>query len=718
MATLALLIQGTLLLTIAVDGAIFCYILLKRKKDAISTLILLHLFGVLGWATTVFLTLSQESVWAAKLTFSFALVFGMAKYWFAIMFPEGLFPQKWSAYWTLPVSLLVFVITLVDGTLFTHIRAIDGAYISVDNGSFSLLYAVFISYLLIAPLVILFKKYKRAREHILKAQLKFLIWGFALSFIAILLCNELLPVFFNFYALNAVGPSFSLIFVAFMIYVIRNYQFLQFREVIQRGVIFAMLLTLTIGVYLMFVVMLGFLFQKSTSFTILISAGITMLAGVIGAPIVEKYFRRLTNPLFFKDTYDYANAMRELTNILNQNLELATIIRESQGALCRTLKSTKITFLFCANTKGADHGRAHILKTIWQKQHVSAPGNFSTIYAETLNYPNRQILASASDRAHLKKLAETYEAELLVPIMLEDDFLGMLFVGPKRSGDNYSSGDIALLENFSSQIAVAFQKILLYRQVAEHSATLEQKVLDRTREISALREQEHQMIADISHGLQTPLTILKTEIRKLREQHAEIKHVDAFEKSIDMISKFIYDLLTLARLEHAKKSDQSEVIDFSELLEELVEYTQIPAEAGGIRMTCHIDPDIFINGERDHLNEALVNILSNAIKYIGKEKKKEIAITLMASGTDAVLTVQDSGIGISPHDIPHLFERFYRVENAGNRNTRGTGLGLAITKRIIERHGGHIAVVSTLGKGTTFTITIPLLGEEKAQTKH
>jgi signal transduction histidine kinase len=130
------------------------------------------------------------------------------------------------------------------------------------------------------------------------------------------------------------------------------------------------------------------------------------------------------------------------------------------------------------------------------------------------------------------------------------------------------------------------------------------------------------MMTDISHGLQTPLTILKSELGNLRQQLPGAGHLNAFERSIDMISKFIYDLLTLARLEKTENTVHMKTIDFSELVSDLAEYTTIPAKAEGIHVSEEIATGIFVSGEKDRLTEAIVNILGNAMKYIGEGHKK------------------------------------------------------------------------------------------------
>jgi two-component system phosphate regulon sensor histidine kinase PhoR len=214
------------------------------------------------------------------------------------------------------------------------------------------------------------------------------------------------------------------------------------------------------------------------------------------------------------------------------------------------------------------------------------------------------------------------------------------------------------------------------------------------------------MIVDISHGLQTPLAILKNELEKLEERFPETKSIKTFEQSVDLVSKFIYDLLTLSRLEHVPEKEPEESVDLSALCSEIVEYVRIPAEAAHIRMTETIMPHVMVKGEKDRLKEAVINLLSNAIKYMKEGGPREIHLGLHTENKHAILTIKDTGIGIAASDLPNLFERFYRAREGNTGCPKGTGLGLAITKRIVLRHHGVITAESTLGKGTCFTITL------------
>jgi signal transduction histidine kinase len=221
---------------------------------------------------------------------------------------------------------------------------------------------------------------------------------------------------------------------------------------------------------------------------------------------------------------------------------------------------------------------------------------------------------------------------LVIPIISRARNLGSIVIGGKLSGEGYVRKDIDLVENFSTQFATAYEKAALYAKVAAYSEHLEQKVEERTLEVERLREEERQTMHDISHGLQTPLTILKNEIESLRQGSPGIPELAAVERSIDVTSKFVNDLLKLSRLE-LNQDAPLERLDLSELLLDLVEYIEIVAAEQNISIRSSIEDRCEVRGSGEDLREAFTNVISNAVKYMGKEgaEMRTIEITATAA---------------------------------------------------------------------------------------
>lgn len=251
----------------------------------------------------------------------------------------------------------------------------------------------------------------------------------------------------------------------------------------------------------------------------------------------------------------------------------------------------------------------------------------------------------------------------------------------------------------------------LYREAERHTRTLEEKVAVRTAELKAAQEQQQQMILDISHGLQTPLTVFQTKLEGLKRTVLEDDDIRGLEQSVHDLSTYISDLLSLARLENVVGPVPVEVLNFSALVQDIVDEVTIVAEHNAVAVTSDIKAGLYIRGDAKQVREAILNLCSNAIKFM-RDTERSIAFTLTTDARAASFSVFDTGIGVDAEDLPRIFERFYRTNKT--RNIKGSGLGLAITKRIVERHGGTITAKSVFGKGTNITIRLPLAPKSHA----
>lgn len=213
---------------------------------------------------------------------------------------------------------------------------------------------------------------------------------------------------------------------------------------------------------------------------------------------------------------------------------------------------------------------------------------------------------------------------------------------------------------------------------------------------------------DISHNLQTPLAVIKSELRHLKPHVKDRKKISAFEKSIDEVSKFIYNLLNLTKLERKDNILKLEPINISSTILDFIEYFELIAKEKNISLENLIEDDIYVMGSKEKLEEVIVNLVSNASKYMNNSDERKINISLKKSNDFACIKVKDTGIGIRKEDISNIFSRFYRSPGKNISNIKGSGIGLAICKIIVEKHNGTIKVRSKLGKGSEFTVAIPL----------
>lgn len=220
-----------------------------------------------------------------------------------------------------------------------------------------------------------------------------------------------------------------------------------------------------------------------------------------------------------------------------------------------------------------------------------------------------------------------------------------------------------------------------------------------------------QFTADASHELRTPLTAIQASAEVLqshpeRIHPGDIEKVTAIATAATRMGHLLKDLLLIARLD-AQAPDQRgwHVIDLDELLEDLVQLYRDRAQAAQLMLTYQSQATAKVYGDAEQLQRLFANLLSNALQYT--LTGGTITVTLQQAGKAVLVRVQDTGIGIAPADLPHVFDRFWRTEEARHHYRDGSGLGLAIAKTIVERHHGHISVQSQPHQGTCFEVKLP-----------
>ena len=223
-----------------------------------------------------------------------------------------------------------------------------------------------------------------------------------------------------------------------------------------------------------------------------------------------------------------------------------------------------------------------------------------------------------------------------------------------------------------------------------------------------------QFTADASHELRTPLAILKGEtevaLRWGKDPEELRQTLVSNLEEIDRMGHIIEDLLLLAKSEAGELRLDIREFSLGDLLQDLYLQGKTLGEPKNIDISLRLQvtEDIRLKGDQFQLHRLMLNLVNNAIKYTPENGRVEIRLAV--EGSEAVLAVADSGIGIAAEHLPHLFERFYRVDEARNRAVGGTGLGLAIVKSIAEAHEGRVEIESTPGKGSVFTVRLPLAG--------
>jgi signal transduction histidine kinase len=233
--------------------------------------------------------------------------------------------------------------------------------------------------------------------------------------------------------------------------------------------------------------------------------------------------------------------------------------------------------------------------------------------------------------------------------------------------------------------------------------------------LQAAFERQRQFVADASHELRTPLTIVNLETSRAlaspRKAEDYTHALAVIRSENDFMTSLVNDLLTLARMDAGQANMQSLPVDLSDVALETIERLAPLAARNGVLLEAGDLPEARILGDRQHLIQMVSNLVDNGIKYAAGDNKK-VSIETGTSEGNAWVSVSDNGPGIAPEHLPHLFDRFYRIDKARTRgddqttdpkSPSGSGLGLSIVQWIVKSHGGDVKVESQVGTGTTFT---------------
>jgi heavy metal sensor kinase len=236
--------------------------------------------------------------------------------------------------------------------------------------------------------------------------------------------------------------------------------------------------------------------------------------------------------------------------------------------------------------------------------------------------------------------------------------------------------------------------------------------------LSEAIEQNRRFLADASHELRTPLAAWRGEMESVIEQARGLPELrdragSALEE-VDRLAKIVDALFAISRLDAGEAQQEWARFDLAPVAASTTDQMSLLAEDKGVSVSCKAQDRVSVDGDRARIKQVVVNLLDNAIKYT--PSGGSINLDVYARDSKAVIEVADSGIGIPPNALPHIFDRFFRVDQARSRDAGGAGLGLAIVKSICQAHGGQVFVESHEGLGSRFKVELPLAAPASAKT--
>jgi GAF domain-containing protein len=319
---------------------------------------------------------------------------------------------------------------------------------------------------------------------------------------------------------------------------------------------------------------------------------------------------------------------------------------------------------------------------------------------EPVQVPN--ILEERAYAQRMRQMLERFgfRASLAVPLLREDRIIGGLVIRRKTTGE-FRPEVIELMKTFATQSVLAIHNARLFREIEEKS-----------RQIEAANRHKSEFLANMSHELRTPLNAIIGFSEVLQEKLFGDLNEKQAEYTSDILTSgqhllsLINEILDLSKVEAGRMELELAPFDLPLAIDNARTFVRERAVKHGITLDLDVDDRLgeYVGDERK-IKQILLNLLSNAVKFTPEGGR--ISITANKTDNGAEISVSDTGIGIAPEDQPRIFEEFRQVGSDSTHKTEGTGLGLTLAKKFVELHGGKIWVESEIGKGSTFSFTLP-----------
>ncbi len=621
-----------------------------------------------------------------------------------------------------PVEWLDLVPTLaVSAFSFIHFNVYLDASGQLALGG---LYPFYLVVLLFNVLLVFYSLYspstvKLAHNASQIVQLSYLRIGALAAILPAILFGSILPIFSSS-SLSNLGPLFSVFMLLAATIAIVKHRLFDIKFYVVRAVAYLFTFFLIALVYVAPAV-----FLLVSGIMGLPFLPLRFVLGVVFITVIALYFHKLrhwfdqtTSKIFLRDSYDAAEVLAKLNNVLVTSRGLDEMLRASSELLALTFKAEYCVFALNQTTHTSQRyvGTTTIKISITdmeRAEHIIFPSNSNVIITGFLNDEQKTI----------KSVLKKHNAAVLIRLshntINKEGNLGYIFLGFKKSGNTYSDKDAGALSAMADVLTIALQNALRYEEIHNFNATLQQQINDATRKLQrtntkliALDETKDDFISMASHQLRTPLTAVKGYLSMVIEGDAgsltdlQRQMLDqSFVSSQRMVS-LISDLLNVSRLKTGKFVIESSRQCLQTIIQEEVDQLQSTARTRKVTLTYDKPPklpDVMIDETK--IRQVIMNFIDNAIYYT--PSGGHVTVSLHETAASIEMHVQDDGIGVPKAEQPHLFTKFYRAGNARRARPDGTGLGLFMAKKVVVAQGGAVIFKSTEGKGSTFGFVFP-----------
>ncbi len=572
---------------------------------------------------------------------------------------------------------------------------------------FFLFYFILYLFLLFYELYVAYK----SSIGLIKEQLKYL-------FVALLFLTTGSIAFLPAYGMDVYPFAYisGVIFTVIMTYAIVRHQLMDIKLVMRRSSVYLFSLVSIILPAYGLEVALGILgFNNS----ILIDSSI-LIGSIALFPVMKDYYYRLANKYFFSSLYDTKKIISDLSNELRQTL-FASKIYDFISSVLMNAFHVKALAILTYDKKSGNYNLKHAIGFDFGKEKFIVENKdiqekyFSenkTIIVEELKMEAREEYKDFINKLlHLK-------IEVLTPLNLKNETVGVIVLGPKESGDMFNEEDFEVLRIVGAQAAMALENALLYEKTRRFNVKLRKEVEMATADLreanerlKKLDEAKSDFISIASHQLRTPLTAIKGYISMMLEgdfgplTEKEKQVLELVFRSAERLINLVEDLLNLSRIESGRMQFVFSEIDLKNMVTAAVNRMKNATEAKGLELDFESPSDLpKVKMDEEKIKQIILNFIDNAIKHTDRGK---ISVGLKKNVDGIEFSVADTGAGIDRKALPDLFKRFTR--RPGILVAEGMGLSLYLAKEILKAHRGRVWAESEgEGKGSVFHFLLPI----------
>jgi len=545
--------------------------------------------------------------------------------------------------------------------------------------------------------------FRTSRTEEERKRMQWIVWGLCIGSAPFLFLHILPQILISRYLIPeeyatifflAIPFSFSISFL--------RYHFLDIEVLINRSLVYAILSVLGFIAFTLAFLLVTSAFDTHAAFgEYLVIAGVSLGMALLFTPARDR-LQHVIDETLFAARANFRSVLSSLSGRFHASLTTEDLYRNLADGLSSVIPVRNLGVYEMEH--GGLHRRAQ--KGDGTPAWMTIPMSRLEAGAHQLwSLPGSVPIGTPADSTKTRWLEESGFSACF---MLTDEskaIIGAIGINQKSKGDKFQQEEIDLLTTAAAQASEVYSRLKLQERMF-----LEAEERTRLRELSDLKSY---FISSVSHELRMPLTSIRMFAETLRlgrvsGSRKKKEYLTIIEGESERLGRLIENVLNFSKIEKGIKEYKFEQTDMAVIGRKAAASLRYDFQSAGGVLRVRISgklPAVQADGEA--LQQVMLNLLSNALKYsVGK--KKYVLLRVQSKGGFLIIEVSDNGIGIAKEELPSIFEKFYRVRDDRSRQVGGTGLGLPLVRHIVEAHGGSIGVTSRVGKGTTFTVRIPL----------